>query len=123
MRHLTRQTDARYRSRDSTDRTERQILLDRGWAPYDVLTKTPVESVHIDGIDFRDGILFVREVLNVDGKGAEIIALPVPAAFATSSPCSAGGTGAGAAAPGRRPNKVGCRCVAGVPTALNPSTS
>ena len=91
--------------------------------PYDVLTKTPVESVRIVGIDFRDGILFVPEVLDVDGKGAEIIALPVRAAFATSSPCSAGGTGAGAAAPGRRPNKVGCRGVAGVRTALDPSTS
>jgi hypothetical protein len=32
--------------------------------------------MRIVGIDFRDGILFVPEVLNADGKGTEIIALP-----------------------------------------------
>ena len=40
-----------------------KILLDRGWAPYDVLTKALVEGMRIVGIDFRDGILFVPEVL------------------------------------------------------------
>ena len=40
-----------------------QILLDRGWTPYDVLTKALVEGMTIVGIDFRDGILFVPEVL------------------------------------------------------------
>ncbi len=40
-----------------------QILLDRGWAPYDVLTKALVEGMRIVGEDFRDGILFVPEVL------------------------------------------------------------
>jgi methylmalonyl-CoA mutase cobalamin-binding domain/chain len=40
-----------------------QILLDRGWTPYDVLTKVLVEGMRIVGIDFRDGILFVPEVL------------------------------------------------------------
>ena len=40
-----------------------QILLERGWAPYDVLTKALVEGMAIVGIDFRDGILFVPEVL------------------------------------------------------------
>jgi methylmalonyl-CoA mutase cobalamin-binding domain/chain len=40
-----------------------QILLDRGWIPYDVLTKALVEGMRIVGIDFRDGILFVPEVL------------------------------------------------------------
>ncbi|MEL7303122.1 MAG: B12-binding domain-containing protein [Pseudomonadota bacterium] len=40
-----------------------QILLDRGWAPYDVLTRALVEGMRIVGIDFRDGILFVPEVL------------------------------------------------------------
>ena len=40
-----------------------RILLDRGWAPYDVLTKALVEGMRIVGIDFRDGILFVPEVL------------------------------------------------------------
>lgn len=39
------------------------ILLDRGWQPYEVLTKALVEGMRIVGIDFRDGILFVPEVL------------------------------------------------------------
>jgi len=40
-----------------------QILLDRGWTPYKVLTEALVEGMRIVGIDFRDGILFVPEVL------------------------------------------------------------
>jgi 5-methyltetrahydrofolate--homocysteine methyltransferase len=39
------------------------ILLDRKWEPYQVLTKALVEGMRIVGIDFRDGILFVPEVL------------------------------------------------------------
>lgn len=39
------------------------ILLGRGWTPYDILTKALVEGMRIVGIDFRDGILFVPEVL------------------------------------------------------------
>src|SRR3954469_17201565 len=39
------------------------ILLERGWTPYKVLTKALVEGMRIVGIDFRDGILFVPEVL------------------------------------------------------------
>ena len=39
------------------------ILLERKWTPYDVLTKALVEGMTIVGIDFRDGILFVPEVL------------------------------------------------------------
>ncbi len=39
------------------------ILLERKWMPYDVLTKALVEGMRIVGIDFRDGILFVPEVL------------------------------------------------------------
>ncbi|MFK8032842.1 MAG: corrinoid protein [Hyphomicrobiales bacterium] len=39
------------------------ILLERKWTPYDVLTKSLVEGMRIVGIDFRDGILFVPEVL------------------------------------------------------------
>ncbi|MEM1383595.1 MAG: B12-binding domain-containing protein [Pseudomonadota bacterium] len=39
------------------------ILLERGWMPYEVLTKALVEGMRIVGIDFRDGILFVPEVL------------------------------------------------------------
>ncbi len=39
------------------------ILLERGWTPYDVLTKPLVGGMTIVGVDFRDGILFVPEVL------------------------------------------------------------
>ncbi len=39
------------------------ILLERKWAPYDVLTKALVGGMTIVGADFRDGILFVPEVL------------------------------------------------------------
>jgi len=40
-----------------------EILLGRGWQPYDVLTKSLVAGMAIVGKDFRDGILFVPEVL------------------------------------------------------------
>ncbi|ESR26698.1 corrinoid protein [Lutibaculum baratangense] len=40
-----------------------RILLDRGWEPYRILTEGLVEGMRIVGIDFRDGILFVPEVL------------------------------------------------------------
>ena len=39
------------------------ILLERKWTPYDTLTKGLVEGMRIVGIDLRDGILFVPEVL------------------------------------------------------------
>jgi 5-methyltetrahydrofolate--homocysteine methyltransferase len=39
------------------------ILLGRGWAPYRVLTEALVAGMKIVGEDFRDGILFVPEVL------------------------------------------------------------
>ena len=39
------------------------ILLERGWTPYKILTEGLVEGMRIVGIDFRDGILFVPEVL------------------------------------------------------------
>jgi len=39
------------------------IFLERGWKPYDILTKALVEGMRIVGEDFRDGILFVPEVL------------------------------------------------------------
>src|SRR6266571_5975483 len=39
------------------------ILLDRGWGPGEVLNQALVEGMRIVGIDFRDGILFVPEVL------------------------------------------------------------
>ena len=40
-----------------------QILLDRGWGPEKVLNDALVDGMTIVGIDFRDGILFVPEVL------------------------------------------------------------
>ena len=39
------------------------ILLERKWAPYRVLTEALVGGMTIVGQDFRDGILFVPEVL------------------------------------------------------------
>ena len=39
------------------------LLLARGWAPYRVLTEALVGGMTIVGHDFRDGILFVPEVL------------------------------------------------------------
>jgi methylmalonyl-CoA mutase cobalamin-binding domain/chain len=40
-----------------------RILLERGWTPYAVLTEALVQGMRIVGEDFRDGILFVPEVL------------------------------------------------------------
>ena len=39
------------------------ILLKRGWGPDKILNDALVEGMRIVGIDFRDGILFVPEVL------------------------------------------------------------
>ena len=39
------------------------LLLGRGWTPDRVLQEALVEGMRIVGIDFRDGILFVPEVL------------------------------------------------------------
>lgn len=53
-----------------------QILLDRGWAATKVLDEALVEGMRIVGIDFRDGILFVPEVLmsaNAMKGGMEIL--------------------------------------------------
>ena len=40
-----------------------EILLARGWSAEKVLNKALVEGMRIVGVDFRDGILFVPEVL------------------------------------------------------------
>jgi len=40
-----------------------EILLGRGWSPEKVLNTALVDGMTIVGIDFRDGILFVPEVL------------------------------------------------------------
>src|SRR5437764_8236895 len=53
-----------------------QILLDRGWGADRVLNEALVEGMRIVGIDFRDGILFVPEVLlaaNSMKAGMEIL--------------------------------------------------
>lgn len=42
---------------------EVEELLERGMTPYDILTQGLVAGMNIVGIDFRDGILFVPEVL------------------------------------------------------------
>ncbi len=52
------------------------ILLDRGWSAERVLNDALVEGMRIVGIDFRDGILFVPEVLlsaNAMKAGMEIL--------------------------------------------------
>ncbi|GAA6207425.1 cobalamin-binding protein [Cognatishimia sp. WU-CL00825] len=56
-----------------------QILLDRGWSPYRVLTEALVGGMTIVGVDFRDGILFVPEVLLAAGamKGGMAILKPL----------------------------------------------
>jgi methylmalonyl-CoA mutase cobalamin-binding domain/chain len=40
-----------------------RILLERGWGAEKVLSDALVEGMRIVGVDFRDGILFVPEVL------------------------------------------------------------
>lgn len=40
-----------------------EILLARGWGPDKILNDALVEGMRIVGVDFRDGILFVPEVL------------------------------------------------------------
>jgi methylmalonyl-CoA mutase cobalamin-binding domain/chain len=52
------------------------LLLGRGWAPDRVLGEALVEGMRIVGIDFRDGILFVPEVLlaaNAMKGGMEVL--------------------------------------------------
>ncbi len=55
------------------------ILLERGWTPYDILTKVLVAGMKVVGDDFRDGILFVPEVLLAAGamKGGMQILRPL----------------------------------------------
>src|SRR6202521_255177 len=62
------------------------ILLERGWAPYDVLTKALVEGMRIVGIDFRDGILFVPEVLMSANAMKAGMAILRPLLAATGAP-------------------------------------
>jgi methylmalonyl-CoA mutase cobalamin-binding domain/chain len=53
-----------------------EILLERGWSAEKTLNDALVEGMRIVGIDFRDGILFVPEVLlaaNAMKAGMEIL--------------------------------------------------
>lgn len=53
-----------------------EILLERGWEAGDVLEKALVAGMGIVGVDFRDGILFVPEVLlaaNAMKGGMEVL--------------------------------------------------
>src|SRR5262245_53972335 len=63
-----------------------RILLDRGWAPYKVLTEALVEGMRIVGIDFRDGILFVPEVLLAANAMKVGMAILRPLLAATGAP-------------------------------------
>ena len=62
------------------------ILLEREWAPYKILTEALVGGMTIVGNDFRDGILFVPEVLLSANamKGGMLILKPL--LIATGAP-------------------------------------
>lgn len=62
------------------------ILLERKWTPYDVLTKALVEGMRIVGIDFRDGILFVPEVLLAANAMKQGMAILRPLLVETGAP-------------------------------------
>lgn len=56
-----------------------EILLERGWAPGKVLNEALVGGMQIVGVDFRDGILFVPEVLKAANamKGGMAVLKPL----------------------------------------------
>jgi methylmalonyl-CoA mutase cobalamin-binding domain/chain len=62
------------------------ILLGRNWTPYKVLTEALVEGMRIVGIDFRDGILFVPEVLLAANSMKAGMAILRPLLIATGAP-------------------------------------
>jgi methylmalonyl-CoA mutase cobalamin-binding domain/chain len=62
------------------------IFLKRGWTPYKVLTEGLVEGMRIVGIDFRDGILFVPEVLLAANSMKAGMAILRPLLIATGAP-------------------------------------
>ena len=63
-----------------------EILLERGWTPYDVLTRSLVAGMKIVGDDFRDGILFVPEVLLAAGAMKAGMAILKPLLAETGAP-------------------------------------
>jgi len=62
-----------------------QILLDRGWHAKKVLDDALVGGMNIVGVDFRDGILFVPEVLLAASamKAGMVILKPILSATGT----------------------------------------
>lgn len=62
------------------------ILIARKWTPYDVLTKALVAGMTIVGADFRDGILFVPEVLLAANAMKGGMAILKPLLIATGAP-------------------------------------
>ncbi len=62
------------------------ILLGRDWEPYNVLTQALVEGMRIVGIDFRDGILFVPEVLLAANSMKAGMVILRPLLAATNAP-------------------------------------
>jgi methanogenic corrinoid protein MtbC1 len=62
-----------------------QILLDRGWSAKKVLDDALVGGMNIVGVDFRDGILFVPEVLLAANamKAGMVILQPILSATGT----------------------------------------
>ena len=62
------------------------ILLGRGWAPYKVLTTALVDGMKVVGDDFRDGILFVPEVLLAANAMKAGMAVLQPLLAATGAP-------------------------------------
>jgi methylmalonyl-CoA mutase cobalamin-binding domain/chain len=67
-----------------------QILLERGWDANQVLSEALVEGMRIVGIDFRDGILFVPEVLQCAGAMKAGMELVRPILTATDNKASLG---------------------------------
>jgi len=62
------------------------ILLGRDWEPYKVLTEALVGGMTIVGADFRDGILFVPEVLLAANAMKGGMAILKPLLAATGAP-------------------------------------
>ena len=63
-----------------------EILLERKWEPYKVLTEALVGGMEIVGDDFRDGILFVPEVLLAANAMKEGMAILRPLLAETGAP-------------------------------------
>ncbi len=63
-----------------------QILLSRNWTPYDILTGALVSGMKVVGEDFRDGILFVPEVLLAANAMKAGMAILKPLLIETDAP-------------------------------------